>query len=70
MKVYFSDYGGSYDIELEAETTEEAAQLALFGINRVKELRYCEAYASTKTVNASIVIPKRKKTSGLISQPK
>ncbi len=70
MKANISEYEGCYGISLEAENMEEAAMITRLGINSLKELRSCNAYASKGGFTASIVIGKSKKASSLIPKTK
>lgn len=64
MKLNINEYE-SFFIELEAESTEEAALLVRMGMNATQKIRVT-AFASDKSINAQISIGNSKKRSGLI----
>lgn len=66
MLVNMQEFGGCFDVELTAETVEEAALLVRFGLNRTKEVRSAEAYATSGQITGSIVLGKRKEAKSRI----
>ena len=67
MKINLNEYGGSFDLEIEAETKEDAAALVRLGMNHLQELRTCMTYVySTGAIVASVVIGKSKKPTTIV----
>lgn len=61
MKISFNEYGGCFEVAMTAETVQEAALLARFGINGTKEVRSIGAHAFLDgTFTAHVVIGKRR----------
>lgn len=64
MKAKLVEYAGCFEIELAAETVEEAATMVRFGwfgMNQIKELRASEVYVTgSGTFTSSVVIGKAK----------
>ena len=62
MKIEFSEHDGCFAVDMSAETMEEAAKLARFGMNRTSEIRHCSAYVSAQgEFSASIIFGKSKR---------
>lgn len=69
MKAKIAEYEGCFQIELDAETLEDAALIVRLGRNRTKELRSLNATASPSGgFVVSLVIGKRKDASSLVSR--
>ena len=69
MHAILTDDGTCFVFDLCAETTEEAALLLRFGINRTASLIQADASAySDNTVRACIVIGKRKRSESTVAR--
>jgi hypothetical protein len=69
MKIIALEYEGCFAFDLTAETIQEAALLARFGMNHTKELRTAYVNVSKEgTFYSSIVVGKRKDNCGVIAR--